>query len=132
MTMTDPIAAMLTKIRNAARQGHSQVDIPASRLKKEIARLLKSEGFIDNYTAIEDNRQGKLRIYLRYGPERISVIRNIKRISTPGRRVYVGKGNIPMVMGGKGMAIVSTSRGVFSDREARKSRMGGEVICHVW
>jgi len=132
MTMTDPIAAMLTKIRNAVRQGHPQVDVPASRLKKEIARLLKSERFIDNYTLIEDNRQGRLRIYLRYGPDKTSLIRNIKRISTPGRRVYVRKGNIPMVLGGKGLAIVSTSQGVFTDREARKAQMGGEVICHVW
>ncbi len=132
MTMTDPIAAMLTKIRNAVRQGHSQVDIPASRLKREIARLLKAEGFIENYSFIEDNRQGKLRVYLRYGPGRVPVIRNIKRISTPGRRIYVRKDRVPMVMGGKGIAIISTSRGVFTDRAARKEKVGGEIICQVW
>lgn len=132
MTMTDPIADLLTRIRNANQRGQTKVDIPSSGLKQEIARVLLEGNYIDNFTLIKDDRQGILRIYLRYGPEKKRVIRGLKKISTPGRRVYVGKDEIPYVKGGMGLALISTSQGLLTDAEARKAGVGGEVICHAW
>ena len=132
MTMTDPIADLLTRIRNANTRGLDTVDIPASGLKREIVRVLEEEKFIKNFKFLEDDRQGMLRVYLRYGPARARVIQNLQRISRPGRRVYVGKDEIPHPKGGLGVAIISTSKGVFTDKQARRAGMGGEVICHVW
>lgn len=132
MTMTDPIADLLTRIRNANTRGLGTVDIPASGLKKEIVRILHEEKFIKNYKIIEDGLQGMIRVYLRYGPAKARVIRNLKRISTPGRRVYVSKDDIPHPRGGLGIAIISTSNGVLTDRQASKAQVGGEVVCYAW
>ena len=132
MTMTDPIADLLTRIRNANTRGLDTVDIPASGLKREIVRILEEEKFIKNFKFLEDSRQGMLRVYLRYGPARARVIQNLQRISRPGRRVYVGKDEIPHPKGGLGVAIISTSKGVFTDKQANRAGMGGEVICYVW
>jgi len=130
--MTDPIADMLTRIRNASMVYHDAVDVPASNLKKELARILKQEGFIRDYRVIDDGKQGIVRLYLKYGANKQRVISGLKRISKPGRRVYAGHDEIPRVLGGLGVAVLSTSRGVMSDREARKLGVGGEVICYVW
>lgn len=130
--MTDPIADMLTRIRNAIITKADKVDIPASRLKIEIAKILKEEGFIKSYKIIKDKKQGIVRINLKYTPEGDPVITNLQRISKPGRRVYVGKDEIPYVMGGLGIAILTTSKGVMTDRECRQKGVGGEVLCHVW
>ena len=130
--MTDPIADMLTRIRNAihARKGH--VDIPASRMKAQIAKILLDGGFVSNVKYIDDGLQGKIRIYIKYTPDNESVIEGIRRVSMPSRRVYVSKSTIPRVMGGYGTAVISTSRGVLTDKECRKLGVGGEVICHIW
>lgn len=130
--LTDPIADMLTRIRNASAAEHAQVDIPGSRLKREIARVLKDEGFIRDFEWIDDGKRGVLRIYLKYGPGRDPVINTIRRVSTPGRRIYVGRRRIPRVRNGLGLAILTTPRGVMSDKEARRQGVGGEVICYVW
>lgn len=132
MVLTDPVADMLTRIRNASSVRHESVDIPGSKLKTELARILKEEGFIRDYKFIEDDKQGTLRIYLKYGPQRERVISGIKRISKPGLRVYANKEQVPRVLGGLGIAILSTSQGVMSDKIARQSNVGGEVICYVW
>ncbi|MEA2164123.1 MAG: small subunit ribosomal protein [Thermoanaerobaculia bacterium] len=133
MSMTDPIADMLTRIRNGIQSHHERVELPASKLKVEIARILKTEGFIRNYNlAQKDEPQGTLRIELKYAPNGEPVIHGIERISRPGRRVYRNKQEIPSVLGGLGLAIVSTSKGVLSGQEAVKSGVGGEVLCQVW
>ena len=132
MSVSDPIADMLTKIRNANAARHEKVDIPTSKLKLEIVKILKTEGFIKNYRVLEDNRQGMLRVYLKYGPGNEKLISGLVRVSTPGRRVYVTHDRIPTILGGMGVAIVSTSRGVMTDREARQQRVGGEVLAYVW
>lgn len=132
MVMTDPVADMLTRIRNASSVKHESVDIPGSKLKVELARILKEEGFIREYKFIEDGKQGSLRVYLKYGPNKEQVITGIKRISKPGLRVYVNKEEIPRVLGGLGVAVISTSTGVMTDKQARKTGVGGEVICYVW
>ena len=132
MSMTDPIADMLTRIRNACHVKHPRVDVPASNLKREVARVLAECRFIDNFAHIEDNKQGVLRLYLRYDRESNSIIRGLKRVSRPGLRNYSGKGEIPRVLRGLGVAIVSTSKGVMTDREARTAGVGGEVLCNVW
>ncbi|NMB37976.1 MAG: 30S ribosomal protein S8 [Firmicutes bacterium] len=132
MVLTDPVADMITRIRNASSVKHESVDIPCSKLKVEVARILKEEGYIREYKVIEDDKQGILRIYLKYGPNKEKVISGIKRISKPGLRVYANKEEIPRVLGGLGIAILSTSQGVMTDRAARKSNIGGEVICYVW
>ena len=132
MSMTDPIADLLTRIRNGIQARHERVELPASKLKVEIARILKSEGFISNYKLTEDKVQGTLRIYLKYSDDGEPVIHGIERISRPGRRVYRNKAEIPRVLGGLGLAIVSTSRGVLSGSEAARSGVGGEVLCQVW
>ena len=132
MSVSDPIADFLTSLRNAIRAKHRKVDVPASGLKTEIAKVLLRERFINNFKVIEDTRQGVLRVYLKYaGGDDAPVISGIKRVSTPGRRVYVGKGRLPRVMGGLGASIVSTSRGVMTDRKARGLGAGGEVLCFV-
>ena len=132
MGMTDPVADMLTRIRNAGRAGHRKVDIPSSRMKREIARVLKERGFIHNYAYVDDNRQGYLRLYLKYSGEEESAIQGLKRESRPGLRRYVGKDGIPRVLNGLGVSILSTSRGILTDHEARNAGVGGEVICSIW
>lgn len=132
MPVTDPVADMLIRIKNASMAEHEKVDIPASKLKVRLAEILKEEGFIKNFRLIEDRKQGILRIYLKYGPGNERAISGLARVSTPGRRLYVGADEIPSVLGGMGVAILSTSRGVLTDREARKARTGGEVLCYVW
>jgi len=133
MSMTDPIADMLTRIRNGIQAHHDRVELPTSKLKVEIARILKSEGFIRNYSlADKEKPQGTLRIDLKYSPDGEPVIHGIERISRPGRRVYRNKQEIPRVLGGLGLAIVSTSKGVLSGDEAAKSGVGGEILCQVW
>jgi len=132
MSVSDPVADFLTCVRNAVRAKHRKVDVPASKMKTELTKVLLRERYINNFKVIEDTRQGVLRVYLKYSANDESVITNIKRVSTPGRRVYVGKERIPRVMGGLGSSIVSTSRGLMSDREAREAGLGGELICQVW
>jgi small subunit ribosomal protein S8 len=130
--MTDVIADMLTRIRNAIAVKADKVDIPASRLKIEIAKILKEEGFIKSYKIIKDKKQGIVRINLKYTPEGESVITNLKRISKAGRRVYVGKDGIPYVMGGFGIAVLTTSQGILTDKECRQKGIGGEVMFYIW
>lgn len=130
--MTDPIADMLTRIRNSNNAKHDSVDIPASNIKKEIAQIFLDEGFIKGFDCIEDSKQGIIRIDLKYGQSKEKVISGIKRISKPGLRVHVKSDNVPRVLGGLGMAIISTSKGMMTDKDARKSSVGGEVLCYVW
>jgi len=130
--ITDPVADLLTRIRNAARAGHEQVEIPGSRLKLEIVKILAQEKFIRGYQFISDDKQGILRVYLKYGPKREPVLNQLKRVSKPGLRVYAPADRIPRVLNGLGIAILSTSRGVLPDRECRRQHVGGEVLCHVW
>lgn len=130
--MTDPIADMLSRVRNALKIKKIHVDIPASRIKAQIARILREGGYISNVKYIDDGLQGKIRIYLRYTESNESVIEGLKRVSKPSRRVYVNRGTIPRVMGGYGTAIISTSKGVISDKECRNLGVGGEVLCHIW
>ena len=130
--MTDPIADMLTRIRNANTVKHETVDVPASNMKKELARILLEEGFIRGYDVIEDGKQGIIRIQLKYGQAGERVIQGIKRISKPGMRVYTNAYEIPKVLNGLGISIISTSKGILTDKQARKENVGGEVICYVW
>jgi len=132
MNMTDPIADMLTRIRNGVRARLPKVDIPASRLKGEIAKILKNEGYIANFKVVEDPRQGNIRVFLKYGPGRERVITDLQRVSRPGCRIYCGKGEIPRVYGGLGINILSTSNGVMTGREAARTGVGGEILCNVW
>ena len=133
MTMTDPIADMLTRIRNANTVGHDTVDVPASKMKKSIAGILTEEGYIKGFEVIvEENKQGTIRIEMKYGAGKERVISGIKKISKPGLKVYAKADEVPKVLGGLGLAIISTSNGVMSDKEARKLGIGGEVICYVW
>ena len=132
MAMTDPIADMLTRIRDANSVYHDKVEIPGSGIKTAIAEVLKQEGFIRDYTFAQDNKQGILTVFLKYGPNREKVITGIQRISRPGLRKYSRRKDLPRVLGGLGIAIISTSKGIMSDKEARKIGLGGEVIAHVW
>ncbi len=132
MTMTDPIADMLTRIRNANTVGHDTVDIPASNMKKSIAEILYREGYIRGYNVIEDGKQGIIRVQMKYASEKERVISGLKRISKPGLKVYAKRHEVPKVLGGLGIAIISTSSGIITDKEARKIGVGGEVICYVW
>ena len=132
MTMTDPIADMLTRIRNANTASHDTVDVPASKIKKSIAGILTDEGYINGFDVVEDDKQGTIRINMKYGPANEKVISGIKKISKPGLKVYAKASDVPKVLGGLGIAIISTSNGVISDKEARKLGVGGEVICYVW
>ncbi|MBN1594573.1 30S ribosomal protein S8 [candidate division FCPU426 bacterium] len=132
MSMTDSIADLLTRIRNANRASHEKVDVPFSRIKQEIVRIIKDEGFIKNYRFIEDRRHGTIRVFMKYGPNRERVIKNLERISRPGCRVYTSAEEIPRVLGGLGVAILSTSKGIMTDRQARRAQVGGEVLCYIW
>lgn len=132
MNMTDPIADMITRIRNGVRARLPKIDVPASRLKTEIARILKDEGYIANYRFVDDGRQGSIRIFLKYGPGWERVITDLQRVSKPGCRIYCGKAEIPRVYGGLGINILSTSRGIMTGREAAKTGVGGEILCNVW
>ncbi|MCF7843214.1 MAG: 30S ribosomal protein S8 [Lentisphaeria bacterium] len=132
MSMTDPIADFLTRIRNASAARHRWVDIPASNLKVRIAVLLKLEGYIKDFVLVEDDKQNILRVYLRYSPDGNPVIERMQRVSKPGRRHYVNAGQLPRVRNGLGVAILTTSRGVITDKQARKERVGGEVLCYIW
>lgn len=132
MAMNDPIADMLTRVRNAAKANFSSVDIPGSKLKIEIAKVLKEEGYIKNYKYIKDTKQGVLRVYLKYGPQKASAILNMERISKPSKRVYSKGKDIKPVLNGMGIAVISTSKGVMADKKARKENLGGEVLCTVW
>jgi small subunit ribosomal protein S8 len=130
--MTDPIADMLTRIRNAYISNKDHVDIPASKIKAQIARIMLEGGYVTNVKFIDDGLQGTIRVYMKYSDNRRSAIEGIRRISVPSRRVYVTKDKLPRVMGGFGTAIISTSQGVMTDKEARKHGVGGEVLCHIW
>ncbi len=132
MTMTDPIADMLTRIRNANTVGHETVEIPASKIKKSIAEILLEEGYISGYDVIDDNKQGIIKVTMKYGANKERVINGIKKISKPGLKVYAKANDVPKVLGGLGIAIISTSKGVISDKKAREYGVGGEVICYVW
>jgi len=132
MSVSDPVADFLTCVRNAIQARQRKVDVPTSKLKQQIAQALLRERYVNNVKTIEDGGQGLLRVYLKYTADDVNVITGIRRISKPGRRVYVGKDRLPRVMAGMGSSIVSTSKGVMSDREAREAGLGGEVICQVW
>ena len=135
MTMTDPIADMLTRVRNAIMAGHSYVVVPGSKMKLAIAQILKEEGFIESYDLTKERPQPNIRVWLKYAGDRRdrrSAITGLRRISKPGRRVYAGKKDIPWVLSGMGIAVLSTSRGVMTGRKARRLGIGGEVLCHIW
>ncbi len=132
MSMTDTIGDLLTRIRNAGKARFDKVDIPASRMKITLARIFKDEGFIKNYKVIKDNKQGILRIYLKYDDQNQPLIQRLERVSKPSRRVYNGCEELPKVQGGLGVAVISTSKGVMTDRRARKLGIGGEVLCQIW
>jgi small subunit ribosomal protein S8 len=132
MNLTDPVADFLTRIRNAHRARHQKLDAPASKLKAEIARILKEEGYIANYKATEEEGQRVLRVYLKYGPNNEAAIRDLKRVSKPGCRVYIGKDEIKRVQGGLGISIMTTPKGVMTGRQARREGVGGEILCEVW
>jgi len=132
MSMSDPLADMLTRIRNAVMVRYETVDVPMSNLKVDVAKVLRQEGFINDYEIIGDNKQGVLRITLKYGPKDEKVISGIRRVSKPGLRQYVKADDIPKVLSGLGISILSTSKGVITDREARRLRIGGEILCEAW
>ena len=132
MSMTDPIADLLTRIRNAQGAGHAHVILPRSNVKLALVKLLKDEGFVDGWVEQADEHQGKIKIFLKYEQGEKGVIRGIERISKPGRRQYVGRDDIPRVRNGLGMAVLTTSRGLLTDRQAREAGVGGELICRIW
>jgi small subunit ribosomal protein S8 len=133
MGMTDPLADMLTRIRNANKAKHEKVDVPTSRLKVEVVRILKDEGYLKNYKVVKDGKQNVLRIYLKYeGETKKQIINGLKIISRPGLRKYVGKSEIPMILRGLGLSVLSTSKGILTDKEARKINIGGELLCSIW
>lgn len=129
---TDPVADLLTRIRNASRSGHDHLEVSGSKLKLEVVKILQREGFVKGYEIIRDPKQDRIKVFLKYGAKREPIITNLKRVSKPGLRVYAGKANMPRVLRGLGIAIVTTSRGVMTDREARRLGIGGEVLCYVW
>ena len=132
MSMSDPIADMLTRIRNAQSAKHDKVDIPSSNVKLEIVKILKNEGFIKNFKLISNRKQGILRVYLKYTEEKMPIIQGLQRVSKPSRRWYSGTDDIPFVRGGLGVLILSTNKGIMTDKDARRARVGGELICEVW
>mgnify|MGYP001084838623 CR=1 FL=1 len=132
MSMTDPVSDMLTRIRNATTVRHDRADVPASKMKLEIAKILKQEGFIRTFKLLEEGPQGLIRIYLKYAEDGEPVIHGLRRVSTPGRRVYRAADELPKVQNGLGVAVVSTNRGVLTDEQARGLRVGGEILCEVW
>ena len=132
MVVTDTIADMLTRIRNANQMRYQEVSVPASNLKVSLAKILKDEGFIEDYKVVNDDVQGTIVLTLKYGQNKERVITGLKRISKPGLRVYAKAGEVPKVLNGLGIAVISTSRGVMTDKEARKENLGGEVLCYIW
>jgi len=132
MAMSDPIADMLTRIRNAGKAKFNSIDIPGSKLKTDLARVLKDEGFIRNYKFIKDNKQGILRVYLKYGEEQTNTIIGLERVSKPSRRFYVKSKDIKPVLSGMGISILSTSKGIMTDKQARSENLGGEILCNIW
>ena len=132
MTVTDPVADLLTRIRNASSANHDSVEAPASKLSMEIIKILQSEGFVKGFENVKDAKFPTVRVHLKYGPRKEKIISNLKRVSRPGLRIYTKRDKVPRVLRGLGIAIISTSRGVMTDREARKLRTGGEVLCYVW
>lgn len=132
MVMTDPLADLLTRIRNGLRAGHEKTDVPYSKIKEEIVKILKEEGFLANYRVIEEKPVALLRVYLKYGPNRVATLRALQRVSKPGRRIYVDKDRVPRVVGGMGVAVVSTSEGLLTDRECRRRGIGGEILLKAW
>jgi len=132
MSMSDPIADTLTRIRNAGKAKFNSVDIPGSKLKTELAKVLRSAGFIRNYKFLKDDKQGLLRVYLKYGPGQSNAIIGLERVSKPSRRVYVKSKDIKQVLNGMGIAILSTSKGIMTDKRARKENVGGEILCNIW
>ncbi len=132
MQITDPIADLLTRIRNASAAKHDSVEIPASNMKKSIVQILADEGYVKNFTVVEDGKQGMIKVNLKYGEGKISVIKGLKRVSKPGLRIYSNAQELPKVIKGLGVAIISTSKGVMTDRQARKENVGGEVLAFIW
>jgi len=132
MTMSDPIADMLTRIRNAVKAKFNSVDIPGSKLKVEMAKILKDEGYIRNYKFLKDGKQGILRIYLKYGQQQANIVYGLERVSKPSRRIYVRSKDIKPVLNGLGISILSTSKGIMTDKKARQENVGGEILCNVW
>ena len=132
MSMTDPISDYLTRVRNAIQAKHNKVDIPASQILKDLTAILLEEGYIQNFTVIEDKKQGILRLYLKYGEDRKSVIQGLVRVSKPGLRRYMGAKSIPRVLNGLGIAILTTSKGLRTDKKAKKENVGGEILCNIW
>jgi small subunit ribosomal protein S8 len=132
MSLTDPVADFLARIRNAIKARHQKVDVPASKLKTEIARILKEEGYVSNYKAVEEDGKKVIRVYLKYGNDNQAAISNLSRVSRPGCRVYVGHNEIPRILGGLGINILTTPKGVMTGRQARKEGVGGEVLCEVY
>ena len=132
MSMTDPIADFLTRIRNASRAKHTRVDIPASRVKGEIAKIMLASGYVNDVKFVDDGKQGLLRIYLKYGRDALPVIEGMQRVSKPGRRVYAKKDEIPRVLGGYGVVVLSTSQGILTGNQAKEKGVGGEVLCQIW
>jgi len=132
MVVSDPIADLLTRIRNANTVFHDRIEVPGSKMKKSIVQILKDEGFVRDFEWIENGHQGVIRVYLKYGPNKTRVISGLRRISRPGLRVYAKKDQVPKVLGGLGLAILSTSHGIMSDRRARQTGLGGEVLCYIW
>ncbi len=130
--MTDPISDLLTRIRNAIQAKHDKVEMPASNIKANIARILKEEGYITNYKVFKDKKQGILKLHLKYDENKVAAIEGLKRLSKPSLRRYSGKGEIPMTLNGYGVTVVSTSKGVITDRTARKANVGGEILCQIW
>lgn len=132
MPVSDPIADLLTRIRNATTVAHDRIEVPGSKMKRAIAEILKQEGFIRDYEWVEQTPQPLLRLYLKYGPQKARVISGLRRISKPGLRVYAAKGEVPRVLGGLGIAVLSTSKGIMTDKRARQEGVGGEVLCYIW
>jgi small subunit ribosomal protein S8 len=130
--VTDPIADMLTRIRNGQKAGHAEVQVPASKMKLEIAKIFKAEGFIKNFKLVQDNKQGLLKVFLKQGEKKEIFIHDLSRVSKPGRRVYATVDEIPKVKGGMGICVLSTSKGIMTDKRARQEKVGGEVVCTIW
>jgi small subunit ribosomal protein S8 len=132
MVVSDPIADLLTRIRNANTVFHDRIEVPGSKIKKSIVQILKEEGFVRDFEWVDNGHQGVIRVYLKYGPSKSRVISGLRRISRPGLRVYAKKDQVPKVLGGLGVAILSTSQGIMTDKQARQSGLGGEVLCYIW
>lgn len=132
MVVSDPIADLLTRIRNANTVNHDRIEVPGSKMKKAIVQILKDEGFVRDFEWVDNGHQGIIRVYLKYGPNKTKVISGLRRISRPGLRVYAKKDQVPKVLGGLGIAVLSTSQGIMTDKKARQTGLGGEVLCYIW